>query len=234
MKKIPKLALVFFVLMIIQNVSYGSQMASTDTIPYPSSRPLFNNISIPIYTFAAGSLIAGTSSGRRLETNIRNGFDANRKHTTIDDYTQYAPALLVFAMDAAGLKGRYRPGDQLLMYGLGVISTAAVVQPMKRIIVRERPDGSDDLSFPSGHTSVAFATAEFLNQEYGKQYPWISFAGYATAGLTGYLRLYNDQHWLGDVLAGAAIGMGTTRLVYWIRNRIETKKKAPSLSYTKF
>jgi membrane-associated phospholipid phosphatase len=114
------------------------------------------------------------------------------------------------------------------MYGWSVIGTAAVVQPMKRIIGRERPNGSNFHSFPSGHTSTAFAAAEFLNQEYGRRYPWISIAGYATAGLTAYLRMYNDQHWLGDVIAGAAIGMGTTKLIYWIREKTEQKKKRSS------
>ena len=220
--------------MSIQTSTFAAGTANVDSIPFTANKQLFKTLSIPLYSFTAGSITAGTSTGRQLEANIRNGFEANRKHTTIDDYTQYVPALAVFAMDAAGLKGRYRPGDQLLMYGLGVISTAAVVQPMKKIIGRERPNGSNNKSFPSGHTSTAFAAAEFLNQEYGQQYPWVSFAGYATAGLTGYLRMYNDQHWLGDVLAGAAIGMGSTRLIYWIRNRIERKKQPPSLSYIKF
>lgn len=213
--------------MVIQINVFAAVTADVDSIPYALNKGFFRIVSAPLYGFTAGSIIAGTSTGRQLETNIRNGFDANRKHTAIDDYTQYVPALAVFAMDAAGLKGRYRPGDQLLMYGLGVISTAAVVQPMKRIIGRERPNGSDSKSFPSGHTSTAFAAAEFLNQEYGQQYPWVSVAGYATAGLTGYLRMYNDKHWLGDILAGAAIGMGTTKLVYWIRKKVETKKNSP-------
>jgi membrane-associated phospholipid phosphatase len=224
MKILQKHSLILNIFILAQLTCFATVPPKEDTIPI-ANKSLFKTLSIPIYTFAGGALIAGTSVGRKWEGNIRNGFDVNRKHTSIDDYTQYAPAALVFALDAAGIKGKYKPQHQLLMYGSGVIVTAAVVQSMKRIIGRERPNGSDFRSFPSGHTSTAFVAAEFLNQEYGKRYPWISVAGYATAGLTGYLRLYNDQHWLGDVLAGAAIGMGTTKLIYWIKAKAEQKKK---------
>lgn len=206
---------------------FASEWLEQDSIPGATEKNLIRTLSIPLFTFGGGALIAGTSAGRKIETGIRDGFEDNRKHVSIDDYTQYAPAALVFVLDAAGMKGKYKPQTQLIMYGMGVIGTAAVVQPLKRIIGRERPDGSDLRSFPSGHTSTAFATAEFLNQEYGQEYPWVSVAGYATAGLTGYLRMYNDKHWLGDILAGAAIGMGTTKLVYWIRKKVETKKNSP-------
>jgi membrane-associated phospholipid phosphatase len=224
MKIWQKPSLLLYIFILVQVNCYATEPLNEDTIP-AANKSLFKILSIPIYTFAGGSLISGTSAGRKWEGNIRNGFDVNRKHTSIDDYTQYAPAALVFSLDAAGMKGKYKPQQQLLLYGLSVIGTAAVVQPIKRIIGRERPNGSDFRSFPSGHTSTAFAAAEFLNQEYGTRYPWISVAGYATAGLTGYLRMYNDQHWLGDVLAGAAIGMGTTKLIYWIKAKAEQKKK---------
>ena len=225
MKNWLKHSLLLYIYIILESTCFASERTRIDSFPSGTNKTLFKTLSVPLYTFAGGSLIAGTSAGRKWEGNIRNGFDINRKHIRVDDYTQYAPAALVFALDAAGMKGKYKPQQQLLMYGTGVIATAAVVQSMKRIIGRERPDGSDFRSFPSGHTSTAFVAAEFLNQEFGREHPWISVAGYATAGLTGYLRLYNDQHWLGDVLAGAAIGMGTTKLIYWIKAKAEQKKK---------
>jgi membrane-associated phospholipid phosphatase len=45
------------------------------------------------------------------------------------------------------------------------ISTAIVV-PTKKLTHQERPDGSNNQSFPSGHTALAFASAEFLRREY--------------------------------------------------------------------
>jgi hypothetical protein len=38
------------------------------------------------------------------------------------------------------------------------------------------------------------------------------------------LRLYNNQHWLGDVFAGAAIGMASTKLIYWANREIKKEK----------
>jgi len=179
----------------------------------------------PAALFTAGSSIAAIPSLKKLETRIYDGFNPKREITHIDDYTQYLPALAVFTLGAVGLKGRTKPQQQFLLYALGNITAAAIVQPMKRIVQRERPNSRDFRSFPSGHTSTAFVAAEFLHQEFGHHSPWISVAGYATATATGYLRLYNNQHWLGDVLAGAAIGMASTKLVYWMKREINKKKK---------
>ena len=179
----------------------------------------------PAALFTVGSSFAAIPSLRKIESNIYDGFNPKRKFTHIDDYTHYLPALAVFTLDAAGLKGKTKPQQQLLLYALGNVTATVIVQPMKRIIGRERPNKSDFHSFPSGHTSTAFVAAEFLHQEYGHYSPWISIAGYTTAAATGYLRLYNNQHWLGDVLAGAAIGMASTKFIYWMKREINNKKK---------
>ena len=179
----------------------------------------------PAALFTVGSSFAAIPSLRKIESNIYDGFNPKRKFTHIDDYTQYLPALAVFTLDAAGLKGKTKPQQQLLLYALGNVTATVIVQPMKRIIGRERPNKSDFHSFPSGHTSTAFVAAEFLHQEFGHYSPWISIAGYATAATTGYLRMYNNEHWLGDVLAGAAIGMASTKFIYWMKREINNKKK---------
>ena len=201
--------------------SFGHSFLGTDSIPGKNDKQWI----APSIIFATGGAIAGIPALRKIEKSVYDGFNPTRKLTSIDDYTQYVPAAAVFAMDAAGLKGKNKPQQQLLLYALGNITAAAIVQPMKRIIGRERPNKSDFHSFPSGHTSTAFVAAELLQQEYGHYSPWISAAGYATAAATGYLRLYNNQHWLGDVMAGAAIGMASTKLVYWMKREINKKKK---------
>lgn len=185
----------------------------------------------PSTLFATGAAIAGIPALRKIEKSVYDGFNPTRKLTSIDDYTQYVPAAAVFAMDAAGLKGKNKPQQQFLLYALGNVTATVIVQPMKRIIGRERPNKSDFHSFPSGHTSTAFVAAEFLHQEYGHYSPWISIAGYATAATTGYLRMYNNEHWLGDVLAGAAIGMASTKFIYWMKGRIKEKKKTSAPAF---
>lgn len=201
--------------------TFGNSIFPEDSIPGNHNTKQWI---APAALFTAGSSIAAIPSLRKLETRVYDGFNPKRAFTHVDDYTQYLPALAVFTLDATGLKGRTKPQQQLLLYALGNVTATAIVQPMKRIIGRERPNKSDFHSFPSGHTSTAFVAAEFLHQEYGHYSPWISVAGYATAAATGYLRLYNNQHWLGDVLAGAAIGMASTKFIYWMDKRIKNKK----------
>jgi hypothetical protein len=170
-------------------------------------------------------LIAGVPKFREIEKAVYNGFSPNRKFTRIDDYIQHLPAVSVFALDGLGFKGKNKPEKQLLLYAGSNIIGAGVTQSLKRIVNRERPNGANRRSFPSGHTATAFIAAELLNQEFGHISPWIGIAGYTTASATAYLRLYNNEHWLGDVLAGAAIGMASTKIVYWIDKKLKSNRK---------
>lgn len=84
------------------------------------------------------------------------------------------------------------------------IGVASVVTfGLKYSVKRERPDGSNTRSFPSGHTMYAFQGATFIHRRYGLQY---ALAAYTGALFVGYSRIKSDKHYLGDVLAGAAIG----------------------------
>ncbi len=73
----------------------------------------------------------------------------------------------------------------------------------KTLVDEERPDNSDDDSFPSGHTANAFASATTLYRRYGWQ---TGLPAYAVATLTGVARERARQHHWYDVVAGAAIG----------------------------
>src|SRR5205823_12283913 len=70
-------------------------------------------------------------------------------------------------------------------------------------------------SFPSGHTTIAFALAgagaEELTQQHVPGRRFITPALYATATGVGMARVYGRAHWASDVVAGAAIGMLTSR-----------------------
>jgi membrane-associated phospholipid phosphatase len=66
------------------------------------------------------------------------------------------------------------------------------------------PNGSYT-SFPSGHTTVAFAAATVFAMEY-KNTPFVPIVAYSAASLIGLSRLVQNQHWASDVLVGAALG----------------------------
>lgn len=198
-----------------------SSAVHADTIPVFT--PKRNQWIVPATLFASGSMIAGIPKLREVEKAVYNGFRPGRKPTKIDDYTQYVPAVGVFVLDAIGIKGENKPKIQLLLYAGSNIVGAGVTQSLKKIVNRERPNGANRRSFPSGHTATAFTAAEFLHQEFGHLSPWISIAGYSTAGATAYLRMYNNEHWLGDVLAGAAIGMASTKFIYWVNQQLQAR-----------
>jgi len=74
---------------------------------------------------------------------------------------------------------------------------------LKRIVNQKRPHGADKLSFPSGHTTTAFAFASVVAMEH----EWYWGAGaYALASFVGYSRMNDNEHYLHDVVMGATIG----------------------------
>jgi membrane-associated phospholipid phosphatase len=79
-----------------------------------------------------------------------------------------------------------------------------IVQSMKAITQRERPDGSDNLSFPSGHAADAFTVAAVFSHYYG--WKW-GIPLYGAAGLIAVSRVEKGKHWPSDVAAGATIGL---------------------------
>jgi membrane-associated phospholipid phosphatase len=78
---------------------------------------------------------------------------------------------------------------------------------LKETVEKERPDGSDDDAFPSGHTSAAFQGAAFIHRRYGIRSAW---PAYVLATYTGWTRVDADEHDTADVLAGAALGIGSS------------------------
>jgi membrane-associated phospholipid phosphatase len=149
--------------------------------------------------------------------------------TRIDDYLQYVPSVAAHALMIAGIRGQHSFSEMLLIDVIAGGTGTAAVFALKRITKEERPDQSDRNSFPSGHTTLAFASAEFLRSEYSKISPWYGIGGYAVAGLTAYFRLYNDAHWFGDVVAGAGIGILTAKatllILPWVERHIFKKGK---------
>jgi len=86
----------------------------------------------------------------------------------------------------------------------------AYAQALKFTVGRERPDGSNDQSFPSGHAASAFATATVLQRHYGWK------AGVPATVVAGYVataRVHDNKHYLSDVIFGGAIGVAAQRTV---------------------
>ncbi len=91
---------------------------------------------------------------------------------------------------------------------------------LKSLIKEERPDHSDNKSFPSGHASMAFAAARSLDKEFRKDNIWIPIAGYAAATAIGVQRITSDRHHWYDVVAGAGLGIASAELTWWLSDKL--------------
>lgn len=140
--------------------------------------------------------------------------------TSLNNYTQYAPAILVYGLNSVGIEGKHNFKERTIIYATSQLVAAAFVLPIKHLVKEERPDGSNHLSFPSGHTTTAFSSAQFLFREYKKTNFWLAISGYPFAAFTGVYRTLNDKHWVGDVVAGAGFGILSTELAYWLYPKI--------------
>ena len=181
-------------------------------------------------TVAGGCLLAGGSmftfvpQMKDVAVNLRDAVQADgHRKLHFDDYVQYLPAIATPALKLCGLESRHSWDRLVLLEGGSYLLGFVVVEGAKHIFDVERPDGSAYNSFPSGHTFTAFCGAEVLRREYGEEYPWLAVAGYTVAVVIGAMRIYNNRHWLGDVLAGAGIGVLSTTAVYWINEKLEIR-----------
>ncbi|QNK63409.1 phosphatase PAP2 family protein [Pedobacter sp. PAMC26386] len=180
--------------------------------------PQVKSFIVPAVLITYGLVSLGNNAIRRLD--ISTQAELHEDHPTFglhaDDLLQFAPGVAFYALNLSGVKSKHSLVDGTALYVLSEAIMGGSTFSVKHIVGRERPNGADNFSFPSGHTANAFAAAEFLNQEYRDVSPWIGYAGYAAATATGVLRLYNNAHWLSDVVAGAGFGIASTKLAYLI------------------
>ena len=136
-------------------------------------------------------------------------------HTHIDDYLEFGPLVELAGADAAGCKAQHGIPEQLKYLVATEIIGTGIVQAVKRMTNIRRPDGTN-YSFPSGHTTQAFAGATLLFMEFHESCLPLALSGYGLALTTGFLRMTNNRHWLPDVVAGAGLGI----LVPWLLESI--------------
>lgn len=115
-----------------------------------------------------------------------------------------------------------RKAAQRIVEGMAV--SGIIAYAGKYIVGRERPTAGNgpyrfnfisfsDNSFPSGHTTEAFMWATVVADTYAADSYGISYLAYPVAALCGAARIYKNEHWPSDVLAGAALGFVTGKAV---------------------
>jgi membrane-associated phospholipid phosphatase len=201
-----------------------AQHAPTDSTTIHKNTP-FKSPSLIIPGVLIGYGVAGLISPALKDINIstKSEFkDHDDKKVKFDDYAQYSPFLSVYALNALGVQGKNGFKDRTIVLATAYAIMGGSVNTIKKISKITRPDGSNQSSFPSGHTATAFMGAEFMRQEYKDVSAWYGITGYAVAAGTGLFRMSNEKHWLTDVATGAGIGILSTKIAYWIQPSIKS------------
>lgn len=218
-----------FILIFLSGITIvNAQTTVTDTLTVNDTvqniKFNYKQLIIPGALLGYGFIGLESHPIQNINTSIRDEVkeDIDEK-ISIDDFSQYAPTVSVYALNAFGVKGKNNFKDRTIIMATSYAIMASSVFALKSITKIERPDGTTNNSFPSGHTANAFAGAEFLWQEYKDKSIWYGIAGYAVATGTGVFRMVNNRHWLTDVAAGAGIGILSTKIAYWLHPFINEK-----------
>lgn len=141
-----------------------------------------------------------------LSASAQKGSEWRYYETTL----QYVPMVLDLGLGALGAQTSAPVLDRALALGsTAIVVSLSVNALLKNVVKEERPDGSAFNSFPSGHTTLAFAGAELLRRHYGNAWGAL---GYSMAIGVGIGRVIHNRHWWWDCVAGAGIGIGSAAL----------------------
>lgn len=170
---------------------------------------------VPVGLVAVGS--AGTLGHwfEPVNMGIRDGMARLRggRYLRFDDFLVPLPGVAYFSLGALGVRCKHDFKERLAVGVTAYACSGALALGGKYCCGVMRPDNSSRTSFPSGHSALVFTGAELMREEYG----WgPGLASYGVAAVVGFLRMYNERHWLTDVLAGAGIGILSARVGYWM------------------
>ena len=161
-----------------------------------------------------GALAAGAHKvDQGFNVRLRSHYDAVNTAFAPAKYLGNTPEQVALSLGTY-VYGRVFDHDKVSHLGMDLlraqILTTALVHPIKYATHRERPDGSNAQSFPSGHAAVTFAGATVLERHLGWRR---SFLAYALATYVAASRLHDNRHYLSDVAFGAAVGTIAGRTV---------------------
>lgn len=176
--------------------------------------------------------------GQNLDVDILKGI--NPMYPTSKYWVQTSSS--AYWLSGAALIGSFGygflSGDRQVQHNayelaINIVISTAITEALKISINRERPadkypteifvNGSvHGQSFPSGHTSLAFATATTLALDYKKWY--FVVPAYVWAGSVAYSRMYLGKHYPTDVLGGMVVGVGSGYLSHWLTKKMFKNK----------
>ena len=176
--------------------------------------------------FGAAGYQVSTSEGMGVSTTGMEVATGSNGFFDIDFGVRYDLGRNKFYRDEASKRKAYEQpvtGHNWQRFAVNTIASVGVAYAgktvLKAMIKEERPDHSDNKSFPSGHASMAFAAARSIDKEFRKDNIWIPIAGYAAATAVAVERVARDRHHWYDVVAGGAVGIGAAELTWWLSDK---------------
>ena len=157
-----------------------------------------------------------------LDNNVMASIQQNHPgfHTNAADFIMWVPSASVYAMDALHVKTEHNFREHLIIEAASVIITGGIGYGMGFLSRKIKVNNTNNTKFPSGHTANAFRGAEIVHQELKNTHPAWSYSGYLVATGVGMLRIYGKEHLLTEVIAGAGLGILSTKLTYWIFGKV--------------
>jgi membrane-associated phospholipid phosphatase len=166
--------------------------------------------------------------------NSSSALPSDKFFQVVSNSDMYVVLVVPAGMAATGL---IKHDDRLLRNAFVTAAATAVnfgiTAALKYSINRDRPyvtypditkkSKGGSPSFPSGHTSSAFATATSVSLAYPKWY--IIAPSFTWASAVGYSRMHLGVHYPSDVLAGAIVGAGSAWLTYEINKKLDKKSR---------
>jgi hypothetical protein len=160
--------------------------------------------------FLAGAAATGVSTA--FDDNVQRYFSKTRRAKWLGDAVDVEgqpqvivpTAAILFAAGRLSSHQHQRFRDATYDIAQATVVEAIYSTAIKYATGRLRPDRSDHLSFPSGHTSNAFSWATVAARHYG---PKVGVPAYIVATLVGVGRMEKNVHYLSDVIAGATLGV---------------------------
>lgn len=220
-------------------------------VPHPAAaqakaRPSHDRL---LWAGAGAALVGSALLDRAIERQVPEG--GGSRWEWASDRLNYGgrPKLAAVALAATWAGGRLAGSQKTAQaaehVAIALLASGVANGALKFGVGRERPAFTDDphrfvpfnrkdrwQSFPSGHATVAFSLAASVSEE--ARTPWVTAATYGTATLVGWSRVYEDRHWTSDVVAGALVGIATSRFtihrLHARHARDESAPPAPSVT----
>jgi membrane-associated phospholipid phosphatase len=202
------------------------------TPPHTGIRALFGNLggdlknlpamqNVYIAAIGGGLALAAHPGDQAFNAKLLSHYDAVNTAFAPGKYLGNTPEQIAFSLGTYAI-GRLRDQPKVSHLGMDLLQaqilSEILIEPLKFAVHRERPDGSNHQSFPSGHAAVTFATATVIERHLGWRK---SVLGYAIASYVAMSRIHDNRHYLSDVIFGAAVGSIAGRTVvhhqadYW-------------------